>query len=847
MDKLKRQAIPRNHLAAIVTLSLISSSFGLLAPRAVHAQTTCNAAPFLAVSSWTGTVSITGTGSGTLTDSQGNVFTYNVHQSIQLGPVLTASQTDPSKSTGPENATFNVNDTWTSTQPGFPTSTTVVTASGTTAMGFFNDGAGLSISSLPIACGYSFGADDTTSSYTVTVDGQSGQTTELNWGATNIPNFLVPPGTPTSPQTFVPFPTSGKTLSGRVSFSGPSWDIPSDFPNNPGPVINWTITWSFSPTPRPLDLLVSIPQYNSWRPSAGRSETDINVGPNSPANLLEIKAQLVFKDDLQPTPFAPDKITFTIAGVSREPGVVLNWPPQDKLVTHTPPDLSFVDLSGKNNINPDYIPNADGTQAVETPSASDFSPVFDILLVPYDWGAWATLQVVAEVAGQPAPIQGRLILPMPPGGAIVTDILLPKRQPGSFIADSWKMAHHVALTTPDNDDSESNPIGDGNKGDGFTLYEEYRGFYMGCALNSAMVKPEGTPGAICKHVEGDPAKKDLFIVSYLSSQQNIGIIKFKQVTKLNVHYKGLSQQEIAPDRLINFNYAQGPHLKNSLTAGQHALYIHWDSTNGDFSVAVGGPGVPRKIEQILINYNDEGLINPQPGPHPGDNYFTSTVAHELGHSVNVWHHGESDERSVHWYADNNGQVWETSISDSNGNPAGGVKIGVFHETEDPRQGAPIGPAELGLLQGCPDPVNNCPCPQKDDSCAPDPAGIEIYVGNRVCSSVVMLGGQHSGDDKCLMRYDAASAYIPNKHPNVRYWPVDEATAYGLTHTIAGTGVNDATTHETGLGLLSRYGDAYGAAYGDSNANHQRGDCLGQIDVNDLMDPPTRDAPSKCPK
>src|SRR5205814_10700028 len=94
-------------------------------------------------------------------------------------------------------------------------------------------------------------------------------------------------------------------------------------------------------------------------------------------------------------------------------------------------------------------------------------------LSPHDWGAWGTLHVKATVNG--SDLQGHLA-----ADANATDIFLPKRQSNSLIADSWKTANAIPLDTPDTDDSEDHPKGNGQQGDGFTLYEEYRGFYMGC-------------------------------------------------------------------------------------------------------------------------------------------------------------------------------------------------------------------------------------------------------------------------------------------------------------------------------------------------------------------------------
>ncbi len=602
----------------------------------------------------------------------------------------------------------------------------------------------------------------------------------------------------------IKLPSSGLTLSGSVSYQDVGgFELIND------PPVSWTITWNLVPTPLNLDLIVSIPNYETWRPAGGKTEKDAGVDPVSGLHFLEVDAKLVNKDTGAPSTVMPEKLTYSLINPSRESGVALNWPASS--AASGSPDITFDDV-----INPLANLSSENTVADFLPVDPSRSTAY---LVSHDWGGWATLTVVATVNG--AKINGHF------QGDTKTDILLPKRQANSFIADSWKTANNISLQTPDNDDSENDPVGNGQTGDGFTLYEEYRGFYMGCIRNGGPVVPEKNPSSACKHVEGDPKKKDLFVSSFLLTPGELGIEKFRAVTGLNVHYRGLSRSEMAPDRIINFNHTQGPHLQNSLTSGQHALYIHWKK-GVEASEAVGGPGFPRDIKEINIA-TAPSILRPESGGAPGDNYFTATVAHELAHSVNVWHHGEWDLGNVTWYADKNGQVWETATPAKDQNASGGVPVTVLlNETDDPKSGITYTPYELGLLQAC---------AQDNDNCPPLPRGVVIDVGNHLCAGTVKQGDQHSGDQDCLMRYDAADAYIPLGFPKVRY-QVSEVTGYQLTDVVKGTAVNDAATHQTGIGPLSRYGDA------DSTDN--RGECTKQVDVNDLHAAISRKSTQACP-
>src|SRR5207302_1831360 len=142
-----------------------------------------------------------------------------------------------------------------------------------------------------------------------------------------------------------------------------------------------------------------------------------------------------------------------------------------------------------------------------------------------------------------AEVAGRQIVGYLKGDAAKApgEILLPKRKSDSKIADKWKEDNDVS-SLADDDDSEDDPVGDGHKGDGLTLYEEYRGF----SENH-------------KHVFGNPKKKDFFVCDKIGKtgapDSEAGIALFTAQSGLEVHPKM---------RLEEFN--------NDLSAGRNVVY-----------------------------------------------------------------------------------------------------------------------------------------------------------------------------------------------------------------------------------------------------------------------------------
>jgi len=87
------------------------------------------------------------------------------------------------------------------------------------------------------------------------------------------------------------------------------------------------------------------------------------------------------------------------------------------------------------------------------------------------------------------------------------------------------------------------------------------------------------------------------------------------------------------------------------------------------------------------------------------------------------------------------------------------------------------------------------------------------------------GGQHSGFENCVMRYNCAQTYAGTADPLARYYGFTEPVGGAMCTSPAGTGVNG-----TGHLPQSRY----------RSATAGRGDCLHQIHVSDASPARRRD-------
>jgi hypothetical protein len=602
-------------------------------------------------------------------------------------------------------------------------------------------------------------------------------------------------------------PATGLRLKGQADIPVYQLDAPNTFgvvrdpmhvmtiyhayPKNQRPT--GRIEWDLWPSRDDLELVVEPNDYDTWVPEAGKDET-------TPGNQITIRASLKKKGP-GATDVKAKKISFELVDVSREPGICINWPPKDRCLRDPAdaskfcPDLRFHQNQHQKQHR---AGDDDGTQAsviepnglkAGTPPGVEMTKAWATIRA-HDWGAFGVLKVTAELTSG-EPLTG--YLKGSPGQEL---ILLPKRQSNSCTADKWKADHGVA-DQADIDDKDHSPVGDDGReggGDGLTLYEEYRGFYK-----------HGV------HQRGDPKTKDFFVLDKTGSRYTMqGIVLFQRLTGLEIHR--LAEGEMDSDRVVDFNFLTAHRDDCPGVAGQHGILIEMAAARpvdpakksdnqqeylnfGESARAEGGPGTPKMITHVLINPSEL----PSGGSAADRHDFAATVAHELCHCANVWHHGDRDIQGVQWRRSDDGSAIEERSLDKNGDPWGPArKVSVW---------LPGGHAEIPAVHSTFD------SPKKWWIARPR--------------------GQHSGPVHCVMRYYIAHA-IEVKVDSVTEEQKQKGGSAEMRQLVnVYNQRNELCSSATGV---YPYGDADDEAL---DGPRVRGYCKGLIRVNDYDNRPLR--------
>ncbi len=506
-------------------------------------------------------------------------------------------------------------------------------------------------------------------------------------------------------------------------------------------------------------------EYLDWRPS-------VEPGKDT-GRPLRLRAQLKSPAGEDLSRIRVEKFTWRLSDTSREPGNAMNFPVNG---AGTAFDLQLTGYAtGSGTVS--FLDNE--RQALELRKPDGLFSVIGV--IPHDWGGWSVLRVEAELQDGRV-IKGELDPALSAGGPL-DEIRIPRSHPDSKISASW-VEEKGALSQSDDEDSDEAPEGKpGVDGDGLSLYEEYRGFFVGG-----------------KHTSTDPHKKDLFVLNEVEGL-DVGEItkralnRFKAISGLEVHK--VNVHERFNGNRVNLNRSRGP------TRGPQAGL--WLRETGAFprpNDLIKAGARPGKVDAIRVPRMSSSIGAAAPlfaGRGPGPSLATGLehmILQALFQCVGVDRPGPSD-KVVRFYLDLTGDrpTFSTPFE-------GPVLVIDFFGRDLARDIAEIANKDIEREAE----------PYEGES----PAATQQRV-NRYKSVyynwdwlVGTKGGAHSGPENCLMRDWFADVYksrLPSVDGRPVYRLIDpklgaERPGTRLGSTRQGTGVNDPNRKPE-----PRYGDS----------------------------------------
>lgn len=392
-----------------------------------------------------------------------------------------------------------------------------------------------------------------------------------------------------------PLGTSKDVLAGTKTETG-------DLPGGLGKFTR-TTSWHFVRSAQPdVELIVTPQNYDTWLPEPGRTTL-------TPGSVLNVSLKLQGRNGIATTKKAKS-FELKLLNTSREPGITINFPVNS---TNESADLKFLQ-------QPDAVITDTASQGMVI-MCRPARQTADFKIGAYDGGGWTILTADA-ILDDDTRVQGKLLVS---NGE--TDIRIPKREPNSKIAEAWLKLYENPGEMDDKDSSKGN----GNNGDGFTAYEEYRGVI---AANNFK--------------RFDPQKKELGV---FGTQRNFSLFKeginwFKIASLVEIVQFDIDRREVAADGQINMN------KKTAHDYDQFALHVLNGALNsgvvGRVYSQTRGPDIPANINMVVIDWDNiqSGYLELTNDARPDrikftlNDYLAQTVAHELGHAVNIWHHGD---------------------------------------------------------------------------------------------------------------------------------------------------------------------------------------------------------------
>lgn len=271
-------------------------------------------------------------------------------------------------------------------------------------------------------------------------------------------------------------------------------------------------------------------------------------------------------------PGPPKKIVFKLSGVSHERGVCMNKGDQ------TTPDLYFEGQSA------DFVLSGGEKGFYDTATARNAATWQVVDVTSDDYGAYGWIEASCDGCEK-----------ISPNGPVS----IPLDENNNTIADSAPQDDNGA--SPRTDKDELPEADKKHPGDGYSNYEEYRGFFVGGV-----------------YVRTDIHHKDLMVNN--QTGESLGWYPTSGII-----CRLINKDEMWGNREVNFNRG------HATTGAQHGLIIALDKT-----------GILQEGTMGKTYMRDENSMGP-----PGNvdlillkEWTERRVAHEMGHATCVWHHGE---------------------------------------------------------------------------------------------------------------------------------------------------------------------------------------------------------------
>jgi hypothetical protein len=415
--------------------------------------------------------------------------------------------------------------------------------------------------------------------------------------------------------------------AGQASLSG-SAQVETNLSDLHARPITARLSWSLAPSREPPLEVVVEPDagYRRWKPEPATEEGKAGA-------RLAVTATLRLKGRPKDDPGKKGMFEFLLEDVSEKPGACTNC---DKA-----PDRPDLAIEQEENRDLDVAAN-------RTAFSRELARSERVVITSYDGGAYGRLRVKCRVGGRT--IVGEL--KEKPG---VQDLLVPRDDDHNHVADGWD--EEKGSFGQEGSWDEDLPAGQRRLGDGYGLYEEYRGFRTQAG-----------------YVRTDPRRKDLFLYdpdglarSYFAPANPAGL-DLRFVEPGQIRFSGLAED---PDnRWVNFSSAEEDRY-----ARQYAMFVKaWVSEDGGHAsdetlsrrVRAGQAGgedpyafteqplkriyvvkiSPRTVERAVKGLSQDRAQKTYAME------MESTVIHEMGHGMGIHHHwagnvrpgdGETDE------------------------------------------------------------------------------------------------------------------------------------------------------------------------------------------------------------